>query len=85
MQVQTPNCGACDNVDADLSVTFAVNGSQSGIVAAPSPITILAAGPDYVYTSIGQPTTTGSFTLTATASALPGSPTVTSNTVSVPS
>jgi hypothetical protein len=79
------SCGACDDLNTDQTVTFTVAGAPSGILATPASIVILAAGPNYTWTTFGKPTTTGSFTITATAAGLPGAPSITSSTVTVPS
>ncbi|HVC99751.1 MAG TPA: hypothetical protein VNG93_01225, partial [Candidatus Dormibacteraeota bacterium] len=80
--VYTPGCGYCDVATAAVSVTPSINTTTPGIVPTPAGMTI-AAGADYVSSSIGQPTTTGTFTLTLATSSLPGSPTITSPTITV--
>jgi hypothetical protein len=77
----TPACGPCDYFNADTVISFTVNSTTAGIVTiTPPSVTALA---DQFYSpsaSVGTPTATGTYTITASA---PGFDSVTSPTVTV--
>jgi hypothetical protein len=77
----TPGCGPCDYFNADTVISFTVNSTTAGIVTiTPPSVTALA---DQFYSpsaSVGTPTATGTYTITASA---PGFDSVTSPTVTV--
>src|SRR5205823_4950337 len=56
VQIQTPNCGACDVVNAGTLIDFAVTGSPSGILPTPASVTI-AKGDNWTgWLGVGQAT-----------------------------
>ena len=80
--VQNPNCNYCDVVNASTTIAFAVNSSSTGIVPTPANL-VVSAGQYSISGQVGQATVSGTYTLTATAATLPGSPSATSGTVTV--
>jgi hypothetical protein len=86
VQIQTPNCGACDVLNAGTSISFTIldaQGNPSTLVPVP-PAAPVAAGQNWTgWLAVGQPTGAGAFYLRATASTLAGAPTVTSGLVTV--
>jgi len=83
VQLQTPN-GGSDMVTAaaGVQVNFSVSSSPSGIEPTPASVTILA-GTNYIWLTPPTATAVGSYFLTATAPSAAGSPSATSNTVTV--
>jgi hypothetical protein len=77
----TPGCGPCDTANADITVDFAVNSTTAGIVII-TPTSVTLHLNEYLSdsASVGTPTTTGTYTITASAT---GFTSVTSPTVTV--
>jgi hypothetical protein len=77
----TPGCGICDLANADITVHFTVTGSPASIVAI-TPATVTIKQNDYLseIASVGTPTSTGTYTITASAT---GFDSLTSATVTV--
>ena len=80
----TPNCGICDYANADITVSWTVNpdpGSPANIVTV-TPASVTLHQDNYLSdnASVGTPTSTGTYTLTASATGFDSN---TSGTVTV--
>src|SRR5437588_1633713 len=66
----TPGCGfECDSPNVDISVSFAVTGTPAVIVTiTPASVTLHQNRPRSDDTSVGTPTSAGSYTITASRS-----------------
>jgi hypothetical protein len=77
----TPGCGfECDSPNTDITVSFAVTGTPANIVTiTPASVTLHQNRPRSDDASVGTPTTTGTYTITASATGFDSltSPTVT--------